>query len=236
MRAVLVWILTGGLPGLPTVSYAEAAWNLMALVSIGFALWARSKWVLVARNLTAATDRGARAVAGLIDWTCRGLIALAVAEMIASTPGLRLPPRPDLGTSDADLLTLVLVPAVSFAISLGVVGLSAYLAWVTRQFEQGRYRGTERRTVLDPTYTGPRRRATDHDDAPVPTRRGVRPRRACTGRSSGRVTLTSTEGKRSERSRSKLVRVQSPSCCSAMQPRIVLPITRGVKAGRGRPV
>lgn len=170
MRAALVWFLTGSLPGLPTVSYAEFLWVAMALVSIGFALWARSKWVVVNRNLTAATDRGARAIAGLIDWTCRGLIALAVAEVVAAIPGLRLPPRRDLGTSDADLLTLALVPLVSFAISAGVVGLSAYLAWVTQQFGRGRYRGVERRNGGDPAYQGPLRRSTDppsHERPPL---------------------------------------------------------------------
>jgi len=174
VRSVLVWFLTGSLPGLPTVSYAESLWVTMALVAIGFALWARSKWVLVQRNLTAATDRGARAVAGLIDWTCRGLVALAVAEVVASIPGLRLPPRPDLGSSDTDLLTLVLVPTVSFAISAGVVALSAYLAEVTRRFGQGRYRGVERCGVPDLAYGGPKRRATDRVDPPSHARPPLR--------------------------------------------------------------
>lgn len=161
MREALVWFLTAGVPGLPTVSYAEATWNAMALVSSCVAFWARSKWVVVARNLTRTNDRGARAIAGLIDWTCRSLIALGLAEVLASVPGLRLPPRTDVGTSDSDLMTLALVPLISFAISAGVVALSVHLAYVTRSFVRGRYRGDERRVGQVPGYVGPFRRTAD---------------------------------------------------------------------------
>lgn len=145
-------------PGLPTVAWQEAAWMVMALIACVVSFRTRLTWALVRRNLTATDDAGARAVAEMLDWTCRGLVAAAVVEAVAAVPSLYFPPRPDAPSTGVAWFLLLLVPVISFAFSGGIIGLALYLNYQTRRIGRGGYRGPERRGAILAGHDGPERR------------------------------------------------------------------------------
>lgn len=123
------WLIAS-IPGLPpTVSWVEAGWFLASLIPIWFGILAAQRWCRVQKAVDQDAEAGvaARGLAGMLLWMSRGMIAMAVVNLVIVVPSLFTPPPPDIETNDTRLASAIIVPTGLIANNLILVAMAVLL-------------------------------------------------------------------------------------------------------------